>query len=438
MELVNPAKKQWFNYPAFRTGIRDALDASVRTSTKIASFGKLLEVLSVSVAFANFLFVTLLTSSSVQAGSLSDNALVIGSLISLLGIVELGMRGSILWTTTYHNLTKLDVIFHSFAAIGALISCYGIGAYLGGYQGALGYFHMGRAIDMVRTMRFFPMFRDVVTRSIDVLPALGGPVFLVLTTIHVFVTIGRGLWGGQINVEDLTNDNQSLQPLYCLNNFNSYTEGLVTIFNVLVINDWHEIAKVFLNANQYSHPVIVYTYFVIVVLIAVCIMLNVITAFLVEGKKYEFTIMLDNARVSIQSCTAFTARLTKDDMDGDGIIRFQKAQTVFNVSNRSEILNQESMQCSLMGKRDGSGVRHELFTQSDHMDVIKFDVFERQGFDSIIRAVAQSTSEKEKVAKCLCETLEAFKSMFFEMYVLPTCFESRLHSGSRYLTFFCI
>ena len=144
-----------------------------------------------------------------------------------------------------------------------------------------------------------------------------------------------------------------------------------------------------------------------------------------------------------QSFTAFTARLTKDDMDGDGIIRFQKAPTAFNVSNckdniSSETLDQESMHRTLMGERDGSGVRHELLTQPDHVDVIQFDVFERQGFDSIIRAVAQSTSEKEKVAKCLFETLEAFKSIFFEMYVLSTCFESQLNSGSRYLTFFCI
>ena len=283
IELVNPAKMQSFDYPAFRTAIRDALGASIRTSTNVSYFGNILEILSAFVAFANFLFVTMLTSSSFQAGWLVNIVLTLGSLITLFGIVELGMRGN-LWSTTHYHSTKLNVVFDGFAAIGAIISFYGICMYIAGYQGALDYMLTGRAIDMVRTMRFFPMFRDVVERSIDVLPALAGPVFLVFTTIHVFVNIGIGLWGGRIDVEELTNNNQNLQPLYCLNNFNSYTEGLVTIFNVLVVNDWHEIAKVFLNANQHSHPVIVYTYFVTVVLIAVCIMLNVITAFFVEGK----------------------------------------------------------------------------------------------------------------------------------------------------------
>ena len=282
MELVNPAKKQSFHYPAFRMAIRDALDASVRTSTKVGSFGQIVEILAVLVVCANFIFVSLLTSSRFQAGWLLDSVLAIGSLITLFGIVELGIRVNI-WTATYH-MTKLNLIFDGFAVIGALISCYGICISMAGNQGALDYLLTGRAIDMVRTMRFFPMFRDVVERSIDVLPALAGPVFLVFTTIHVFVIIGIGLWGGKIDVEDLTNNNQNLQPLYCLNNFNSYTEGLVTIFNVLAINDWHEIARVFLSASQHSHPVIVYAYFVVVVLVAVCIMLNVITAFFVEGK----------------------------------------------------------------------------------------------------------------------------------------------------------
>ena len=159
----------------------------------------------------------------------------------------------------------------------------GIVKYVAGDDVAIDLILMGRAIDMIRIMRFFQIFRDVVRRSADVLPAMAGPVILVLTTVHVFTYIGMALWGGTIDVEALS-QNPAVTPLYYLNNFNSYTEGLITVFNVLVVNDWHALAGIFRYADQCSSPWIVYPYFVSVILIAVFIMLNVITAFFVECK----------------------------------------------------------------------------------------------------------------------------------------------------------
>ena len=72
---------------------------------------------------------------------------------------------------------------------------------------------------MVRVMRFFPFFRVVVRRSAEVLPALTGPLTLVMTTLHVFVYIGMALWGGAIEVGKL---GEEITPLYDLNNFNTY------------------------------------------------------------------------------------------------------------------------------------------------------------------------------------------------------------------------
>ena len=72
---------------------------------------------------------------------------------------------------------------------------------------------------MVRVMRFFPFFRIVVRRSAEVLPALTGPLSLVITMLHIFVYIGMALWGGAIEVGKL---GQDITPLYDLNNFNTY------------------------------------------------------------------------------------------------------------------------------------------------------------------------------------------------------------------------
>jgi len=153
----------------------------------------------------------------------------------------------------------------------------------GFYDLATDYILMGRAIDMIRIMRFFQIFRDVVRRSSEVFPAMAGPVILVLTALHIFVYIGMALWGGAINVMDLM-ENVQIAPLYYLNNFNSYSMGLVTMFNIFVVNDWHAIAEVFLYATRCSSPFIVYPFFVISISCGVFIMLNVLTAFFVEGK----------------------------------------------------------------------------------------------------------------------------------------------------------
>lgn len=72
---------------------------------------------------------------------------------------------------------------------------------------------------MVRVMRFFQIFRDVVRRSSDLLPALIGPLTLVMTMLHVFVYGGMALWGGAIEVGKL---GEAITPLYDLNNFNTY------------------------------------------------------------------------------------------------------------------------------------------------------------------------------------------------------------------------
>jgi hypothetical protein len=148
---------------------------------------------------------------------------------------------------------------------------------------AIDYILMGRAIDMIRIMRFFQIFRDVVRRSSDVLPAMAGPVILVLTILHIFVYFGMTLWGGAIDVATLAK-NDRITPLYYLNNFNSYGKGLVTMFNVFVVNDWHVIAEVFLYADRFSSPMIVYPFFIVGICCGVFIMLNVVIAFFVEGK----------------------------------------------------------------------------------------------------------------------------------------------------------
>lgn len=239
------------------------------------------------VALSNFIYVILVTSEWDQPWFAAVEV-VVGSIITLIGLLELLIRFNPLRIQNFAPITRLNAFFDGVALTAALVSCFGI------LQSAAGYYPneeieitdwllMGRAIDMIRIMRFFPIFRDVVRRSSDVVPAMAGPVILVLSVVHIFVYFGIAIWGNAIDVEALL-ENEDLTPLYCLNNFNSYVEGLVTMFNIMVVNDWHAIAQVYLYADRNSSKLIVYPFFVSAICISVFILLNVITAFFVECK----------------------------------------------------------------------------------------------------------------------------------------------------------
>lgn len=282
MDILDPTDQHAIDYPTFRTKIRQALNASIRTARSNTGFAMLVELIAVAVAALNFAYVLLLTSSF-SAEWFDSITISGGSLITFLGMFELVVRFNPTRISNFTPITRLNPIFDGLALIGALVSCVGIIQSLVGVDKSVDYLLMGRAIDTIRMMRFLPMFRDVVRRSADVLPAMTGPLLLVLTVVHFFVSLGIALWGGAIDTESLANV-QDLTPLYYLNNFNSYYEGLVTIFNILVVNDWHAIAHVFLYASRCSSPYIVYPFFVATICCAVFIMLNVITAFFVECK----------------------------------------------------------------------------------------------------------------------------------------------------------
>jgi hypothetical protein len=191
----------------------------------------------------NFIYV-ILVSSNLQSFWFLHSEFVMGSFITLLALLEALLRYNPLkFAYRINPMSRLNAILDGTGAIGSVISLFGVALYVvGNHSNGMELLLTGRAIGMLQGMRFSVWFREVLQRSLHVLPLLSGPLFLVLSTIHVFVCIGMAIWGGAINVEELA-VNENVEPLFYLNNMNSYAEGCITIFNVLVVNDWHQIAK---------------------------------------------------------------------------------------------------------------------------------------------------------------------------------------------------
>ncbi|CAN0401426.1 unnamed protein product, partial [Scytosiphon promiscuus] len=65
-------------------------------------------------------------------------------------------------------------------------------------------------------------------------------------------------------------------PYYYENNFNSYPEGLVTLFELLVVNNWNMIITGYIHASPLGRWT--YLYFLSFITLAVTLALNVLTA----------------------------------------------------------------------------------------------------------------------------------------------------------------
>ena len=91
-----------------------------------------------------------------------------------------------------------------------------------------------------------------------------------------------------------------ITPLYDLNNFNDYVSGVIALFQILVVNDWHEIAKVFNDVDAdstgaYVRNALIYPFFISANLFCVCMLVNVLIAFFVGGKFVCFRRCVQNS-----------------------------------------------------------------------------------------------------------------------------------------------
>lgn len=230
----------FLDYAEFRSRVAEALNSSIRVSRAHTSLGMAVEVVSALVAVVNFLYIVLLTSQF-EGRWFVKTEFVVGSIITLLALFEVLVRYNPL-KVQHYPLTRLNVVLDGMALLGALVSLFGIGWFITGSDKGLELLFTGRAIGMIQSMRFSIWGREVLQRSMNVLPALTGPIILVITTMQVFVCIGMFLWQGAVDADEMA-ENENVGYLFWLNSFNSYTESLVTILNVMVINDWHQIAK---------------------------------------------------------------------------------------------------------------------------------------------------------------------------------------------------
>jgi hypothetical protein len=197
--------------------------------------------------------------------------------------------------------------------------------------------------------------------------------------------MGMALWGGAVNVGAHPG---FIEDLYDLNNFNSYAEGAVTMFQVLVVNDWHAVAKVFLYADRCSSPYVVFPFFICGNLVGVSIMLNVLTAFFVES---------------------FVTKM-EDKTEGEGeVSTTQQKERDFSIVSERPLRRIASQHAGSSNHESDSDDNVDTVGSEGSSGFYEFDIYERQGFDTIMQAV--SGGQSPHFAQQICGFLEIFESL---------------------------
>jgi len=96
---------------------------------------------------------------------------------------------------------------------------------------------------LIRTLRLTNLLSEVKQARLlfSTLSAMSGPFISMLTSLYivffVYVQVGQYLYSGDVTIQSPDMDH-SIPDLYYLLNFNDFGAGMITMFHILVVNNW--------------------------------------------------------------------------------------------------------------------------------------------------------------------------------------------------------
>eukprot|EP01017_Pseudomicrothorax_dubius_P043433 TRINITY_DN7231_c0_g1_i8.p1 TRINITY_DN7231_c0_g1~~TRINITY_DN7231_c0_g1_i8.p1 ORF type:complete len:208 (-),score=23.61 TRINITY_DN7231_c0_g1_i8:23-646(-) len=96
-------------------------------------------------------------------------------------------------------------------------------------------FRLIRALQLLQYMKAYKVIFEAISKLIPLFVDIFGVLFFVF---YFYCIIGIHLLGGRLNTSvDLKS--HGIPDLYIYNNFNDFASGLVTFFELLIINNWN-------------------------------------------------------------------------------------------------------------------------------------------------------------------------------------------------------
>ena len=135
---------------------------------------------------------------------------------------------------------RLAVVSSAASAIALLVAA-GRSADVHGASFLVGTLTLARCLDMVRLLGCVPQFSDIFDSMTKVLPSIKGQVAVIFLLVHGAAWVGMLLWGGSISRDH--DPWEGTEPFYWLLNFNAYYESMVTLFVLIVVNNWNLVSE---------------------------------------------------------------------------------------------------------------------------------------------------------------------------------------------------
>ncbi|KAJ0986103.1 hypothetical protein J5N97_004459 [Dioscorea zingiberensis] len=154
------------------------------------------------------------------------------------------------------------------------------------------YLLIARMLRLIRLLLHVKQYRTFVATFLKLIPSLMPYLGTIVCVLCIYCSLGLQLFGGIVNAGNPGLETTDLYDNdYVLFNFNDYPNGMVTLFNLLVMGNWHVWMQSYKDLTGTSWTL---AYFISFYLITILLLLNLVVAFVLEAFFAEMELEGDN------------------------------------------------------------------------------------------------------------------------------------------------
>ncbi|GMP54562.1 hypothetical protein CsSME_00019699 [Camellia sinensis var. sinensis] len=143
------------------------------------------------------------------------------------------------------------------------------------------YLLLARMLRLIRLLMQVQRYRAFVATFLTLIPSLMPFMGIIFCILCIYCSLGLQIFGGLVNAGNPKLEGTDLSDNdYLLFNFNDYPNGMVTLFNLLIMGNWQAWMQSYKELTGTSWA---YAYFVSFYLVTVLLLLNLVVAFVLEA-----------------------------------------------------------------------------------------------------------------------------------------------------------
>lgn len=143
------------------------------------------------------------------------------------------------------------------------------------------YLLLARMLRLIGLLMRVKQYRAFIATFLNLIPSLMPYLGTIFCVLCIYCSLGVQIFGGIVNNGNSNLEGTDLEESdYLLFNFNDYPNGMVTLFNLLVMNNWQVWMQSYKDLTGTSWTLV---YFISYYLLTVLLLLNLVVAFVLEA-----------------------------------------------------------------------------------------------------------------------------------------------------------